>query len=81
MAKIQNLERLKEIAEALPKLEKGRSLLSGDGCRILVYDCKRGDNPRDMADGVMDMPGCVRLGLLNVVNLEINRMKEELKDL
>ena len=79
MAKIQNLERLKEIAEALPKLEKGRSLLSGDGCRILVCDCKMGDNPRDMV--ATELPDCVRLGMLNAVNLEINRMKEELKDL
>lgn len=80
MAKIQNLERLKEIAEELPKLEKGRSILSGDGCYMMVF------GPREEGVPVGDwpsvrMPDCVRLGLLNVVNLEINHMKEELKDL
>lgn len=80
MAKIQNLERLREIAEELPKLETGRSILSGGGCDVMVFAPRTADVPVDKWPSVK-LPDCVRLGMLNVVNLEINRMKEELKDL
>lgn len=77
MANIKNLNRIHEIAESLPKLEGARRLLSQteSAIRVAVID-------QDKYDSVLVvLPKEVTYNVLNIVNLEINRQKEELKEL
>ncbi len=69
---IKNLERAREIAEQLPALEEARTILSDTAAaRICV-----GKNTMDV-----ELPTSVNYNILGVLNAEINRLKEEAKDL
>lgn len=78
MANIKNLDRIHEIAESLPKLEGARKLLSqtGKSVSVAVID-------KQLTDGnkIIILPRDVNYNVLNIVNLEINKLKEELKGL
>lgn len=76
MANIKNLERIHEIAESLPKLEEARKLLSQEDSRVFV-----GETLNRLQGTQVILPKEVRLNILNVINLAINKLKEELKDL
>lgn len=68
----KNLQRAKEIAEQLPALEEARKILSdAPNARVCV-----GKNTMDV-----ELPTSVNFNLLGVVNAEINRLKEETKEL
>lgn len=72
MASIKNLSRIHEIAESLPKLEEARKLLSKDESEVIV-----GIPP----ETVVILPKGVKWNMLNIINLEINKQKEELTGL
>ncbi len=72
MASIKNLSRIHEIAESLPKLEEARKLLSKDESEVTV-----GIPP----ETVVILPKGVKWNMLNIINLEINKQKEELTGL
>ena len=68
----KNLQRAKEIAEQLPALEEARSILSDtEAARICV-----GKNTMDV-----ELPTSVNFNILGVINAEINKLKEETKEL
>lgn len=80
MANYKNLERIHEIAESLPKLEKARKLLADEHCRVIVdIPCDKIPNAKN-GEAVL-LPSEVKMNILNVLNVEINKQKEELKEL
>lgn len=81
MASIKNLSRIHEIAESLPKLEDARKLLADSDSSVLVAKPKK-QTPSGEQQGVcIILPKEVKMNVLNVINIEINKQKEELKDL
>lgn len=82
MANIKNLTRIHEIAESLPKLEGARKLLSQDDSLAFVgISSKPQPNGEKKQDSLVILPKEVKMNILNVLNLEINKQKEELKGL
>lgn len=82
MANIKNLSRIREIAESLPKLEDARKLLSQDESLAFVGIPKKTQPDGSVKQGTqVILPKEVKLNILNVLNLEINKQKEELKGL
>ncbi|OZT04992.1 hypothetical protein [Prevotella sp. 885] len=82
MANIKNLSRIHEIAESLPKLEDARKLLSQDESLACVGIPTEPQPDGKIKQGTMVvLPKEVKLNILNVLNLEINKQKEELKGL
>ena len=82
MANIKNLTRIHEIAESLPKLEDARKLLSQDESLALVgIPSERQPNGEKKQGMMVILPKEVKLNILNVLNFEINKQKEELKGL
>lgn len=77
---IKNLARAAEIARDLPKLEKAREMLSNiDGStKVTVTEEKVGK--LDPFDEV-ELPHSVHMNIINILNLEINRLREEAKKL
>lgn len=82
MANIKNLSRIREIAESLPKLEDARKLLSQDESLAFVGIPNKTQPDGSVKPGTLViLPKEVKLNILNVLNLEINKQKEELKGL
>lgn len=82
MANIKNLTRIHEIAESLQKLEDARKLLSQEESLAFVgIPSKRTPSDEKEQGTVVILPKEVKLNILNVLNLEINKQKEELKGL
>lgn len=82
MANIKNLSRIHEIAESLPKLEDARKLLSQEESLAFVsIPSKRMPSGEKEQGTLVILPKEVKLNILNVLNLEINKQKEELKGL
>lgn len=82
MASYKNLERIHEIAESLPKLEDARKLLAEFGNEVKVIVHKQKEEPGRTVQGTsIILPKDVKMNILNVLNLEINKQKEELKGL
>ena len=82
MANIKNLTRIHEIAESLQKLEDARKLLSQEESMAFVgIPSKRTPSDEKEQGTVVILPKEVKLNILNVLNLEINKQKEELKGL
>ncbi|MDO5526758.1 MAG: hypothetical protein Q4F85_11825 [Prevotella sp.] len=75
---IKNLERAKEISEQLPALEQARSLLSKSETAIQIIDveCKNGDWPTRVT-----LPNSITYNVIAVLNVEINKLKEEIAKL
>jgi len=71
MANIKNLERIAEIARDLPALEEARSMLSQAECEVMVTDQSTN----------VTLPHSLKMNIINAVNVEINSLKEELKQL
>lgn len=69
---IKNLERAAQISKELPKLEEARRVLSQQQSFIEVHD---GNN------GVIELPLPIKYNLIGLINLEINKLKEEVKEL
>ena len=78
MANIKNLDRIHEIAESLPKLESARKLFSQTGKSVSVAVI---DEQLTGGNKIIILPRDVNYNVLNIVNLEINKLKEELKGL
>lgn len=82
MANIKNLRRIHEIAESLPKLEDARKLLSQEESLAFVgIQSKPQPNGEQKQGTLVILPKEMKLNILNVLNLEINKQKEELKGL
>lgn len=82
MANIKNLSRIHEIAESLPKLEDARRLLSQEESLAFVGIPSQRTPSGDKQQGTLViLPKEVKINILNVLNLEINKQKEELKEL
>lgn len=82
MASYKNLERIHEIAESLPKMEDARKLLADFGSEVEVIVHKPKKEPGRTVQGtIIILPKEVKMNILNVLNLEINKQKEELKGL
>lgn len=83
MASYKNLERIHEIAESLPKLEDARKLLAdfGNEVEVIVHKPKNQEPGRTVQGTIIILPKDVKMNILNVLNLEINKQKEELKGL
>lgn len=73
----KNLQRAAEIAHDLPRLNRARSMLSKADSTVTVFGYE-GDP--SVADSV-ELPHIVIPNIINALNLEINRMREEVKKL
>lgn len=70
---IKNLTRAAEIAEKLPRLERAEKMLSemGDTTKVEVVDIET----------TVELPHSMNFNISSVLNMEINRLKEEAKKL
>ena len=75
---IKNLERAAQIAEQLPLLEEARKILS-DTIRSKVI--VEGRTEKTCSAPTVVLPKTVNYNILTVLNSEINRMKDEIKNL
>lgn len=73
MASYKNLGRIAEIARDLPKLEEARKMLAENDTQIEVY--------QEKTDSMVILPSQLKYNIINAINLEINKQKEELKEL
>lgn len=73
MANYKNLSRIAEIARELPKLEEARKMLAENDTQIEVY--------QEKTDSMVILPSQIKYNIINAINLEINKQKEELKGL
>lgn len=73
MASYKNLGRIAEIARDLPKLEEARKMLVENDTQIEVY--------QEKTDSMVILPSQLKYNIINAINLEINKQKEELKGL
>ena len=73
MANYKNLGRIPEIARDLPKLEEARKMLAENDTQIEVY--------QEKTDRMVILPSQIKYNIINAINLEINKQKEELKGL
>ena len=73
MANYKNLGRIAEIARDLPKLEEARKMLAENDTHIEVY--------QEKTDSMVILPSQIKYNIINAINLEINKQKEELKGL
>lgn len=73
MANIKNLDRIAEIARDLPRLEEARKMLAENDTQVEVYQKK--------TDGMVILPSQIKYNVINAINVEINKQKEELKGL
>lgn len=73
MASIKNLNRIAEIARDLPKLEEARKMLSESDTQVEVFQKK--------TDNMVILPSQLKYNVINAINVEINKLKEELKGL
>lgn len=68
---ISNLQRAAEIAEMMPMLEKARKFLSSEKAQVRVWN-----------DGeTVTLPMSVRNNVLNIINCEYERLREEVRKL
>lgn len=72
---IKNLDRAAQIADELPRLEKARKMLSemGDTTKVEVVDIE--------TTVTVELPHSMNFNISSVLNMEINRLKEEAKKL
>lgn len=73
MASYKNLGRIAEIARDIPKLEEARKMLAENDTQIEVY--------QEKTDSMVILPSQIKYNIINAINLEINKQKEELKGL
>ena len=73
MANYKNLGRIAEIARDLPKLEEARKMLAENDTQIEVY--------QEKTDRMVILPSQIKYNIINAINLEINKQKEEQKAL
>lgn len=73
MANYKNLDRIAEIARDLPKLEEARKMLAENDTQIEVY--------QEKTESMVILPSQIKYNIINAINLEINKQKEELKAL
>lgn len=73
MANYKNLGRIAEIARDLPKLEEARKMLAENDTQIEVY--------QEKTDSMVILPSQIKYNIINAINLEINKQKEQLKGL
>lgn len=73
MANYKNLDRIAEIARDLPKLEEARKMLAENDTQIEVY--------QEKTESMVILPSQIKYNIINAINLEINKQKEELKGL
>ena len=73
MANYKNLGRIAEIARDLPKLEEARKMLAENDTQIEVY--------QEKTESMVILPNQIKYNIINAINLEINKQKEELKGL
>lgn len=73
MVSYKNLGRITEIARDLPKLEEARKMLAENDTQIEVY--------QEKTDSMVILPSQLKYNIINAINLEINKQKEELKGL
>lgn len=69
---IKHLERAAQISKELPKLEEARRVLSQQQSFIEVHD---GNN------GVIELPLSMKYNVVAQINVEINKLKEEVAKL
>lgn len=69
---IKHLERAAQISKELPKLEETRRVLSQQQSFIEVHD---GHN------GVIELPLSMKYNIVAQINVEINKLKEEVAKL
>lgn len=74
---IKNLDRAAQIADELPRLEKARKMLSemGDTTKVEVVDIET------TTTVTVELPHSMNFNIISVLNMEINRLKEEAKKL
>ena len=73
MANYKNLGRIAEIARDLAKLEEARKMLAENDTQIEVY--------QEKTESMVILPSQIKYNIINAINLEINKQKEELKGL
>jgi hypothetical protein len=72
---IKNLKRAGEIAEQLPELKRAREILADPTAQIKVSTMLNSDNER------VYLPRSVFYNVINVLNVEINKLESEIKNL
>lgn len=78
---IKNLSRAKEIAEALPKLEDARKILSNMDEDTTIKVIGRRSKKESEQTTTVELPRGIHMNIVNILNLEINSLKEEAKKL
>ena len=73
MANIKNLDRIAEIARDLARLEEERKMLAENDTQVEVY--------QEKTDVMVILPSQIKYNVINAINVEINKQKEELKGL
>ena len=73
MANYKNLDRIAEIARDLPRLEEARKMLAENDTQVEVY--------QEKTESMVILPSQIKYNIINAINLEINKQKEELKGL
>ena len=69
---VSNLQRAKELAEQLPTLDKARKALSDEKTTMRLVT-EKGE--------IITVPASVRMNIINVLNCEYERLREEVKRL
>lgn len=69
---IKHLERAAQISKELPKLEEARRVLSQQQSFIEVHDGNK---------GVIELPLSMKYNVVAQINVEINKLKEEVAKL
>jgi len=69
---ISNLQRAKELAEQLPTLDKARKALADEKTTMRLVT-EKGE--------IITVPASVRMNIINVLNCEYERLREEVKRL
>lgn len=70
----KNLQRAREIAEQLPALEDARSIVAGTDAVVII------SRDGTVANAV-SLPHGINYNVANILNAEINRLKQEIKEL
>ena len=78
MAHYKNMNRLREISESLPRMEKGRRMMADSESFVAVV---RQDEAGTRVTDAAELPREVKMNIVNVLNAEINRQREELEKL
>ena len=69
---ISNLQRAAQLAQELPNIDQARKALADDKAAVKVVTSK---------GEIINIPDSVRINVINILNCEYERLREEIKRL